>query len=91
MIGIEFQGNTLQKPLTDEQIQSAIEYLKPIIIKNNIRLEDIVTHEQVRNLYNQYREQFNLGRKQAASKSDITLSDYERIIDALKEQVYYKK
>ena len=90
MIGIEFQGDTTQKPLTDEQIQSAVEYLKPIIIKNNIRLEDIVTHEQVRTLYNQYREQYNLGRK-AESKCDITLKDYERIINVLKEQVYYKK
>lgn len=90
MIGIEFQGNTTQKPLTEEQIQSAVEYLKPIIQQNNIRLEDIVTHEQVRNLYNQYRQQYNLGRK-AESKCDITLSEYEKIIDALKEQVYYKK
>lgn len=90
MIGIEFQGDTTQKPLTEEQIQSAVEYLEPIIRENNIRLEDIVTHEQVRNLYNQYRQQYNLGRK-AESKCDITLSDYERIINALKEQVYYKK
>ena len=90
MIGIEFQGDTTQKPLTEEQIQSAVEYLEPIIRENNIRLEDIVTHEQVRNLYNQYRTQYNLGRK-AESKCDITLSDYERIINALKEQVYYKK
>ena len=90
MIGIEFQGDTTQKPLTEEQIQSAVEYLKPIIRENNIRLEDVVTHEQVRTLYNQYRQQYNLGRK-AESKCDITLSDYERIINALKEQVYYKK
>ena len=90
MIGIEFQGDTTQKPLTEEQIQSAVEYLKPIIRENNIRLEDIVTHEQVRNLYNQYRQQYNLGRK-AESKCDITLSEYEKIINALKEQVYYKK
>lgn len=44
MIGIEFQGDTNRKDLTPQQIESAVEYLEPIIRRNNIRLEDIVTH-----------------------------------------------
>lgn len=90
MVGIEFQGNTLTKPLTDAQIQSAVEYLEPIIRENNIRIEDITTHEQVRTLYNQYRKELDLGRR-APDKHDITLKEYERVINALKEKVYYKK
>lgn len=90
MVGIEFQGNTLTKPLTDAQIQSAVEYLEPIIRENNIRIEDITTHEQVRTLYNQYRKELDLGRR-APDKRDITLKEYERVINALKEKVYYKK
>lgn len=48
MHGIEFQAPGPNTPLTNEQVQSAVEYLKPIIRKYNIRLEDITTHEQVR-------------------------------------------
>ena len=54
MIGIEFQGDTNKKDLTPQQIESAIEYLEPIIRRNNIRLEDIVTHQNVRDMYNDY-------------------------------------
>ncbi|MBR4552953.1 MAG: N-acetylmuramoyl-L-alanine amidase [Bacteroidaceae bacterium] len=32
-ISIEFQGNTLERPLTNNQIKSAIEYLLPLIKK----------------------------------------------------------
>lgn len=54
MIGIEFQGDTNKRDLTPQQIESAIEYLEPIIRKNKIRLEDIVTHQNVRDMYNDY-------------------------------------
>lgn len=54
MIGIEFQGDTNRRDLTPQQIESAIEYLEPIIRENNIRLEDIVTHQNVRDMYNDY-------------------------------------
>ena len=47
-IGIEFQGNTLEKPLTNDQINSAIEYLLPIIRQYNIPMENMVTHEMVK-------------------------------------------
>ncbi len=90
MIGIEFQGDTNKKPLTQEQIDSAVEYLAPIIRANGISLENITTHQNVRDLYNQYRKEYNLGKK-APSKPDITFEEYQRIIEALKQKVYYKK
>lgn len=90
MIGIEFQGDTNKKPLTQEQIDSAVEYLAPIIRANGISLENITTHQNVRDLYNQYRKEYNLGKK-APSKPDITFEEYQRVIEALKQKVYYKK
>ena len=50
-IGIEFQGNTLVEPLTEDQMKSAIEYLKPIIKKYNIPYSNVVTHEMIRQAY----------------------------------------
>ena len=47
-IGIEFQGNTLEEPLTDDQICSAIQYLLPVIDRYHISLDSIVTHEMIR-------------------------------------------
>ena len=44
----------------------------------------------VRDLYNKYRTQYNLGKK-APSKPDITLEEYQHIIEALKRKIYYKK
>lgn len=90
MVGIEFQGDTNKKPLTQEQINSAVEYLAPIIRENGISLENITTHQNVRDLYNKYRTQYNLGKK-APSKPDITFEEYQRVIEALKNKIYYKK
>lgn len=89
MIGIEFQGDTNKKDLTQEQIDSAVEYMAPIIRQNNIRLEDIVTHQQVRDMYNDYAKK--TGGKTAPSKPDINYNNYVRIIEALKKKVYYEK
>lgn len=89
MIGIEFQGDTNLKNLTQKQIDSAVEYMAPIIRQNNIRLEDIVTHQQVRDMYNDYARKN--GGKTAPSKPDINYANYVRIIEALKKKVYYKK
>ena len=41
-IGIEFQGNTLVSPLTEQQIASGIEYLLPLIEEYKIPLNNIV-------------------------------------------------
>ena len=77
-IGIEFQGNTLVAPLTDKQIASAIEYLMPIIEEYNIPLENIVTHEMVRNAY---REQYP--DKRCDIKVDITPHEYAHFMGTL--------
>ena len=89
MIGIEFQGDTNKKDLTPQQIESAIEYLEPIVRKNNIRLEDIVTHQDVRDMYNDYARK--AGLKEAESKPDINQRNYNLILQALRRKIYYKK
>lgn len=89
MLGIEFQGDTNKKDLTPQQIQSAVEYMAPIIRENNIRLEDITTHQQVRDLYNDYVSRN--GGERAPNKPDINQANYERVISALLDQVYYTK
>ena len=81
-IGIEFQGNTLEKPLTGEQIASAIEYMLPIIEEYDIPLDNIVTHEMVRNAY---REQYP--DKRCDIKVDITPAEYAHFMQALR--TYY--
>lgn len=78
-IGIEFQGNTLERPLTDEQIESAVEYLRPIIKKYNIKAKNIVTHQMVRDAYMKAIP----GNKKASPKVDITPIEYERVMNAL--------
>lgn len=77
-IGIEFQGNTLLTPLTDKQIDSGIKYLLPIISKYKIPLENIVTHEMVRNAYKQ-----KYPNKRCSGKVDITQAEYVRFMKAL--------
>ena len=77
-VGIEFQGNTLKSPLTNDQIASCIEYLLPIIDKYNIPLDNIVTHEMVRNAYkNKY------PHKRCSGKVDITQDEYMRFMREL--------
>lgn len=78
-IGIEFQGNTLISPLTDDQIASGIDYLMPILVKYNIPINNIVTHEMIRNAYKQKYPQ-----KRCSGKVDITSIEYKRFLEALK-------
>ena len=78
-IGIEFQGNTLEKPLTEDQINSAIEYLLPLIAKYKISVNSIVTHEMVRNAYKKM-----YPKKRCSGKVDITQAEYRRFMKALK-------
>lgn len=88
MLGVEFQGNTNNRPLTDAQINSFIEYIKPIIQKYNIPLEMIVTHQDVADMYDEY---VNKKKRTSSRKVDINKEQYKRIIDALLKGVYYKK
>ena len=85
-IGIEFQGNTLVAPLTAEQIASAIEYLLPIIEQYDIPLENIVTHEMVREAY---REQYP--DKRCDVKVDITPTEYAHFMQAISTYYIVKK
>lgn len=79
-VGIEFQGNTLVAPLTEDQIASGIEYLLPIIDKYKIPLENIVTHEMVRTAYKQ-----KYPKKRCSGKVDITPTEYMRFMKALRQ------
>lgn len=84
-IGIEFQGNTLVSPLTQDQMESAIEYLRPIIKKYNIPYDNIVTHEMIRQAYKKKHPQ-----KRCSGKVDITQTEYKRFMKLLKK-VYEEK
>lgn len=83
-IGIEFQGNTLENPLTVDQINSAIEYLNPIIAEHDIPISNIVTHEMVRKAYKQKHPY-----KRCSGKVDITQAEYVRFMDALKKVIHF--
>ena len=78
-IGIEFQGNTLDEPLTDDQICSAIQYLLPVIDRYHISLDSIVTHEMVRDNY-----MLKYPEKRTKNKIDITSWEYRRVMKALR-------
>ncbi len=84
-IGIEFQGNTLEEPLTDDQINSAIQYLLPIIDRYHISLDSVVTHEMIRDNY-----MLKYPEKRTKNKIDITSWEYRRVMKALRE-AYRKK
>lgn len=79
-IGIEFQGNTLERPLTQDQIDSAIEYLLPIIDEYHVPIENIVTHEMVREAYKK-----KYPNKRVSGKVDITQKEYHRFMNALRQ------
>ena len=77
-VGIEFQGNTLEEPLTEAQIQSAIDYCLPIMKKYHLSLSDIVTHQQIRD---EYLKAFP--KSKTPTKPDITKEEYIRFKEEL--------
>ena len=79
-IGIEFQGNTLEKPLTQDQIDSAIEYLLPILAAYDIPVENVVTHEMVRKAF-----KARYPKRKCYNKVDITQKEYRRFMKALRQ------
>jgi len=81
-IGIEFQGNTLENPLTEDQINSAIEYLLPIMAKYNIPVSNVVSHEMVRKAYKR-----RYPNKRCSGKVDITPTEYNRFMKELKRAI----
>lgn len=68
MLGVEFQGNTTRKPLTEAQINSFLEYADPIIRANNIPLENIISHKMI----------------SPDRKPDITDKEYKRVMEIVK-------
>jgi hypothetical protein len=68
-IGVEFQGDTNKKPLTEAQIDSFIEYYKTINSKHKIPISSIITHQMVA----------------PGRKPDITDKEYKKIIGKLKK------
>lgn len=80
-IGIEFQGCTNIMPLTNRQIASAVEYLTPIIHKYRIPLENIVTHEMVR-------DEWRISHRGdgTPAKPDIVERDYKRVLESLQKK-----
>ena len=79
-IGIEFQGNTQEQPLTEDQIRSAVEYMVPLLRLYHIPLSNVVTHEMIRH---NYMERYPDDHR-VKDKCDITQPEYHRVLDALK-------
>lgn len=46
-VGLAFEKDTYSKPLTEEQMYSALEYLKPILKKDNIAFDNILDHRMI--------------------------------------------
>lgn len=86
-IGIEFHGNTCLRPLTNDQINSAIDYLLPIIRQYRIPIDKIVTHQLVRDNW----LAAHPDRNDVPTKVDITPAEHQRFIKALKARLQASK
>jgi N-acetyl-anhydromuramyl-L-alanine amidase AmpD len=75
MLGLEFQGVAGEDRLTNAQIESAIEYLTPIIRKYNIPIEHITSH----------------GAVAPGRKHDVSDADLEKIYKIIRDRLYTKK
>jgi N-acetyl-anhydromuramyl-L-alanine amidase AmpD/LysM repeat protein len=96
-IGVEFQGSTSPvyddktgkmvykgAPLTQAQIESFVEYYKPIAEKYHISLKDIVTHQMIRD---EYLSAHPESRKEGVkTKPDITQKEYKRVLKYMQDQ-----
>lgn len=85
MLGVMFQGNTTLWPLTAEQIDSAVEYMLYMILKYNVPLENIVTHEMVRNEWMKENPKIRIDKE-----DDITQKEYNRVMKKLLEALKRK-
>ncbi len=75
-IGIELEGNSLEGDFTDEQYRSVIEYLTPVIVKNRIAFEDIVSHKII--------------TSSTTKKPDLADAIYEKFKNMIKTEIYDK-
>lgn len=83
-IGIEFEGDTNEQDLTEAQIQSAVQYMIPIIEANNIPADMIVSHAMISKEYGDRHPGKGTG------KVDINEANYNKVMAALNEQYYNK-
>lgn len=67
-LGVAFAGDTYEKPLTKEQIESAIEYLLPRMKKLSLTIKDVTDHRTV----------------SPNRKNDLKPSEYDRFMQELK-------
>jgi N-acetyl-anhydromuramyl-L-alanine amidase AmpD len=67
-LGVAFAGDTYEKPLTKEQIESAIEYLVPRMKKLSLTIKDVTDHRTV----------------SPNRKNDLKPSEFDRFMQQLK-------
>ena len=70
-IGVSFEGDSYQEPLSEDMIKSAIEYIKPRIEKWGIGLDMVLDHRIV----------------SAPRKNDLNPEEYRKFITRLKKEV----
>ncbi len=89
MLGVEFDGDTNKTPLTDAQINTYIRYIDGLKKDGyDIPLTNMVTHELVRDSYNSSR---NRKEDHALHKPDISVAEYNRLMEALNNHYKTKK
>ncbi len=81
-VGIEFQGNTAEAPLTEDQIASAVQYLTPIMEQYHIPIENVVSHEYIRDQYKKAHPGANV-----SPKIDVSPDQRERVVAALQKSI----
>lgn len=67
-VGVAFEKDTYLKPLTFNQLFSLLEYLKPILTKYQIKLENVLDHRMIA----------------PNRKNDLKLSEYDKVKKFLK-------
>jgi len=70
-LGLAFEGDTYEEPLSKEMIESAIEYLLPRMKKLSLTIKDVTDHRTV-----------SPGRK-----NDLKLSEYDRFVQELGKHI----
>jgi len=70
-LGVAFEGDSYKEPLSNEMIESAIEYLVPRMNRLSLTIKDVTDHRTV-----------SPGRK-----DDLKLSEYDRFVQELSKHV----
>lgn len=70
-IGVSFEGNSYLQPLSEDMINSAIEYIKPRMEKWRIGLDMVLDHRII----------------SSPRKSDLNPEEYRKFITRLKEEI----